>query len=148
MDLAHFVIRRLEECDWSESGGMCPFKFTCGTTSPKHDGRPSYGPFHAALRDGSCTHLECVVDGTRTYVFAMRIDTEVHICRCKADDADTYTLELQTLQNSWTTRVGRVLVFDSLGSAAIWMGDNFGGLTQWLDKGAAQLSPHARSRVQ
>ena len=135
MDLTHFIIRRLEESDWSASGGMCPFGFTCGTTSPKHDGRHSYGPFHAALREGSCTHVECMLHGTRTYVFAMRIGSEVHICRCVADDADRYTLELSALHDSWTTRVGRVLVFDSLGGAAAWVRDSLGGVTQWRDKG-------------
>ena len=44
MDFAHAVVRQLEAREWCELG-LGPFDFTCGTTSPKSQGKFSYGPF-------------------------------------------------------------------------------------------------------
>lgn len=79
--------------------------------------------------------MECMVDGERTYVFAMRTSTGVYACRCVAKSADSYALNLRRLEDSWTRDVAPVLRFDTLGAAADWMRDSFGHVVEWRDKG-------------
>lgn len=134
MDFAHAVVRQLEAREWCELG-LGPFGYTCGTTSPKNQGQPSYGPFQAALRRGCCTLMECAVNGERTYVFAMRTGVGVYMCRCTAKNADAYALDLRMLEDSWTRDVAPVLRFDTIGAAAEWMREHFGSVSEWRDKG-------------